>query len=110
MSRDQHGDADSGAASSDAGAAPETAAGDADRDPTVEFARALDVGRNVKRAVAIAGTFSALLYVVFVVVPAETTQSPVLYLALAFVIFFATSLLLSIAFTLVSAWRLSREL
>ncbi|GAA0672112.1 hypothetical protein ACFQDG_09810 [Natronoarchaeum mannanilyticum] len=81
-----------------------------DKDQLVAFARELGVERNVKWALALGAAFAALLYVVFVVIPAETTQSPVLYLGLAFVVFFATSLSLTILFTAVSAWRRAREL
>lgn len=86
------------------------AASGGDKDQLVAFARELGVERNVKWALALGGAFAALLYVVFVVVPSETTQSPVLYLGLAFVVFFATSLSLTILFTAVSAWRRAREL
>jgi|GEM_PF-4849954 len=101
--------ADFGAASGD-GAGYEEPSDGGDKDQLVAFARELGVERNVKWALALGAAFAALLYVVFVVIPAETTQSPVLYLGLAFVVFFATSLSLTILFTLVSAWRRAREL
>jgi len=81
-----------------------------DKAQIVAFAKELGVDRNVKWALALGAAFAALLYVVFVVVPAETTQSPALYLGLAFVVFFATSLSLAIVFTLISAWRRTQEL
>ncbi|SNZ17823.1 hypothetical protein SAMN06269185_3135 [Natronoarchaeum philippinense] len=84
--------------------------GEDDRDQLVAFARELEVGRNAKWSMVLGFAFATLLYVVFVVIPAETTQSPVLYLGLAFVVFFATSLSLTIAFTGVTAWRRAREL
>jgi len=81
-----------------------------DKAQFIAFAKELGVERNVKWALALGAAFAALLYVVFVVIPAETTQSPVLYLGLAFVVFFAMSLSLTILFTVVSAWRRAREL
>jgi hypothetical protein len=81
-----------------------------DGDPTLQFVRALGVERNAKRALAVSTAFAVALYVLFVVVPGETTQSPVLYLGLAFVVLVATTFLLTIVLTAVSAWRLSREL
>jgi len=101
--------ADFGATSSE-GVEYEDPSGGGDKDQLVAFARELDVERNVKWAVGLGAAFAALLYVVFVVIPAETTQSPVLYLGLAFVVFFATSLSLAMLFTAVSAWRRAREL
>lgn len=83
---------------------------DAETDPDLRFARALGVQRNAKIALAVSTAFAALLYVLFVVVPSETTQSPVLYLGLAFVVLVSTTLLLTLVFTAISAWRLSREL
>jgi len=101
--------ADFGAASSE-GVEYDDPSGGGDKDQLVAFARELGVERNVKWALGLGAGFAALLYVVFVVIPAETTQSPVLYLGLAFVVFFATSLSLTILFTAVSAWRRAREL
>jgi len=101
--------ADFGAASS-AGVEYGEPSDGGDKAQLVAFAKELGVERNVKWALGIGAAFAALLYVVFVVIPAETTQSPVLYLGLAFVVFFATSLSLAILFTAVSAWRRAREL
>ena len=91
--------------------APRSRGGGGDEsDPDLRFARALGVQRNAKLAFGISTAFAALLYVLFVVVPGETTQSPVLYLGLAFVVLVSTTLLLTLVFTAISAWRLSREL
>lgn len=110
-------DADFAAASNGAGPGGEELLDDErgerdgdDKAQLVAFAKELGVERNVKWALALGAAFAALLYGVFVVIPDETTQSPALYLGLAFVVFFATSLSLAIVFTLISAWRRTREL
>jgi len=80
-----------------------------DRPGTAAFLRALDVERNAAAGFALGTLFAAAVFVLFVVVPG-TRRSPVLYVALAFVLAVGTGLLLTTLFTLWSAYRLAQEL
>lgn len=76
--------------------------------PRVAFVRALNVARNAKVGFALGALFAAVVFVRFVYLP-DRRHSPVLWLMLAFVLAVGTGLLLTVAFTLGSAYRLARE-
>lgn len=80
-----------------------------DHDGTKRFAAALSVGRNAKLSVAASFVLSILLYLAFVIAPAQTTHNPLLYAGLTAVIWFALSLTLTLVLTAYSAWRLVRS-
>lgn len=77
--------------------------------PRAAFLRALDVERNAKAGFALGVLFAALVFVWFVYVP-DRRYPVVLWLMLAFVLAVGTGLLLTLAFTLGSAYRLVRNL
>ncbi len=74
----------------------------------------LGVERNAKRGVAVGVVLAALVYAVRfleLLGPApEDAAGPGLFLALAFVLAVGTALLTTVALTLVSAYRQTREL
>lgn len=80
-----------------------------DHEGTERFAAALGVKRNATIAVGVSVVMTVLLYVTFVVLPPDTTHSPLLYAALAAVIWFALALTLTLALTIYSAWKLTRD-
>jgi ABC-type Fe3+-siderophore transport system permease subunit len=53
---------------------------------------------------------AVVVFVMFVLLPGETTGSPVLYAGLAVVVAAALGALFAAALTLVTAWRRTREL
>jgi hypothetical protein len=71
---------------------------------------ALRVRQNLKRGVAVGFAFTALVFVFFVVVPSATSDSPLYYLALAFVLGLSTSGLAAAVLVAHRAYRLSKEL
>lgn len=75
--------------------------------PRANFLRALGVERNAKAGFALGGLFAAAVFVRFVYL-ADRPHSPVLWMMLAFVLAVGTGLLLTLAFTLGSAYRLAR--
>jgi hypothetical protein len=79
-----------------------------ERPGTANFLRALKVERNAKAGFAIGVAFSLLVFVRFVLLPGR--EYPLaLWLALAFVLAVGTGLLLTVVFTLGSAYRLARR-
>jgi len=71
---------------------------------------ALEVQKNLKRGAAVGVVFTAVIFVVFVVFPPATVESPVYYVALAFVLALSTSGLAATVFVMRRAYRLSKEL
>jgi hypothetical protein len=71
---------------------------------------ALQVRQNAVRGFLAGLLLTAVVFVVFVVLPGATTRSPVYYVALAFVLAMATGGLVTVLLMLVRAYRLSREL
>lgn len=80
-----------------------------DHDGTKRFAAALGVDRNAKLAAGSSFVLAVLLYGLFVLVPGETAYHPVLYLALASVVWFALTLTLTLVLTAYAAWKLLRR-
>jgi hypothetical protein len=81
---------------------------DSPRSPTATFLAALDVEANAKRGFAFGVVLALAVSVVFVVLPG-TTRSPALYLVLAVVLATSAGALATVALTLLSAYRLSRD-
>lgn len=75
--------------------------------PRATFLRALHVERNAKAGFALGSLLAAFVFAWFVYVP-DRRYSVVLWLMLAFVLAVGTGLLLTVAFTLGSAYRLVR--
>lgn len=75
--------------------------------PRANFLRALNVERNAAVGFAFGTLFAAAVFVRFVYL-VDRPHSPVLWLMLAFVLAVGTGLLLTVAFTLGSAYRLAR--
>jgi len=73
------------------------------------FMQALNVPRNARLGFAFGLLFTVAVYLFFVVMPGAI-RSPLWYLALAFVLFVGVGGLATTALTLVSAYRLSRQL
>lgn len=82
---------------------------DSPRSPTARFLAALDVERNAKRGFAFGVVLALVVLVVFVFVPG-TTRSPTLYLVLAVVLATSAGALATLVLTVLSAYRLSRDL
>lgn len=76
--------------------------------PRLRFVRALRVERNAKAGFALGIAFATVVFVWFVYVP-DRQYSIVLWLMLTFVLSVGTGLLLTVAFTLVTAVRLVRS-
>jgi len=70
----------------------------------------LRVRQNARRGLAIGVVFAALVFVVFVVFPSETSRATVYYGALAFVLAMTVAGLATVLFVAVRAYRLTREL
>ena len=70
---------------------------------------ALNVPRNARFGFGLGVALAVAAFVFFVVVPGSQ-RSPVLYVALAFVLAVGVGLLLTLVFTLASAYRLARQL
>ncbi|EMA43894.1 hypothetical protein C449_12680 [Halococcus saccharolyticus DSM 5350] len=84
-----------------------------ERPPSAEFAAALSVPRNAKIGVA-AGVAVAVLAYAYRVLElagpaADTRGSPLLFAVLAVTLAFGSAALVTVALTLVSAYRLARE-
>ena len=71
---------------------------------------ALRVRRNAKRGLAAGVLFTAVVFVVFVVLPPGTTQSVPYYGALGFVLALTVGGLATAVLVAVRAYRLTREL
>jgi hypothetical protein len=71
---------------------------------------ALEVQKNLKRGVAVGVVFTAAIFLVFVVFPPATVESPVYYVALAFVLALSTSGLAAAVLVVRRAYQLSKEL
>lgn len=80
-----------------------------DRPGTAAFLEALHVERNAKLGFGLGVLFAAGVFVFFVAIPGSR-RSPLLYVALAFVLAVGAGLLLTTVFTLGSAYRLARQL
>lgn len=80
-----------------------------ERPGTAAFAAALDVSRNAAVGFA-AGVALAAFFVYGAVTGPGGQYSPVAYVALGFVLAVGVGLFVTLALTLVSAYRLSREL
>jgi uncharacterized membrane protein YccC len=76
---------------------------------TAAFVEALNVSRNAKAGFGIGVVVAIAVFVFFVGIPGSR-YSPVLYVALAFVLAVGIGLLLTLVFTLGSAYRLARQL
>lgn len=70
---------------------------------------ALDVPANARRGFLAAALLTSAVFVFFVVIPGAR-RSPLLYVALAFVLLVSLGGLLTVLLTLVSAVRLARQL
>lgn len=81
-----------------------------DRPPRARLVEALEVRRNAKRGFAVGVLFAVAVYVFFVAVPGTHTWSPLLYVALAFVVAVSTGLLVTAVLTALTARRLAREI
>lgn len=84
-----------------------------ERPPTAKFAAALSVPRNAKIGLA-AGIATAILAYAYRVLElvgpaADTRGSPLLFAVLAVTLAFGSAALVTVALTLVSAYRLARE-
>lgn len=102
--------------SPESGAAGEQSEEDVpERPPTMRFLDALAVKRNALWGLLVGLGFAAAVYGFFVVLPALSpsiparTESPLLFLMLAFVIATSTALLVAAALTVVSLVRLTRS-
>jgi hypothetical protein len=82
---------------------------DPDADGPAAFMQALRVRRNAVWGVGVGVAVTALVFVVFVVIPG-TIRSPLWYLGLAFVLALSTAGLVATVLTLTRAARLSRDL
>ncbi|MFC7132312.1 MULTISPECIES: DUF7536 family protein [Salinibaculum] len=71
---------------------------------------ALEVRKNLKRGAAVGLGFTAVIFLVFVVFPPATVESPVYYVALAFVLALSTAGLAATVLVMRRAYRLSQEL
>ncbi len=71
---------------------------------------ALEVQKNLKRGVVVGSIFTAAIFLVFVVFPPATAESPVYYVALAFVLALSMSGLAAAVLVMGRAYRLSQEL
>jgi len=71
---------------------------------------ALEVQKNLKRGTAVGVVFTAAIFLVFVVLPPATVESPVYYAALAVVLALSTSALAAAALVIRRAYRLTKEL
>lgn len=80
-----------------------------DRPGTAAFLAALRVRRNATLGFALGTLFAVAVFVFFVALPGSR-RSPLLYVALAFVLAVGVGLLLTTVFTLGSAYRLARRL
>jgi hypothetical protein len=81
-----------------------------ERPPTAQFLAALEVTRNAKIGLASGVLFSTVLFLFFVVLPSDTSESPALYLGLAFVVAVTSAGTVALALTVRSAVRLARDL
>lgn len=82
---------------------------DPDADGPAAFMQALRVGRNARVGAVVGAAFTALVFLVFVVLPG-TYRSPLWYVGLAFVLALSTAGLVAVLLTLGRAVRLSRQL
>lgn len=78
------------------------------RPGTAAFAAALDVRRNALAGFGLGGLFAGGVFVLFVGLPGSR-RSPLLFVGLAAVLAVGTGLLLTVVFTLASAYRLARQ-
>jgi hypothetical protein len=77
-----------------------------DRPPRARLVEALEVRRNARRGFAAGLLFAVAVYIYFVAVPGTQVWSPVLYVALAFVVAVTTGLLATAVLTVLTARRL----
>lgn len=71
---------------------------------------ALEVRKNLKRGVAVGVVFTAVVFLLFVVLPPATIESPAYYVALAVVLALSMSGLAAAVFVVRRAYHLSKEL
>jgi tetrahydromethanopterin S-methyltransferase subunit B len=82
---------------------------DPDAEGPAAFVQALRVPRNAAVGAAVGVGFTALVFLVFVVLPG-TTRSPLWYVGLGFVLALSVAGLVAFVLTLARAVRLSRTL
>lgn len=80
-----------------------------DRPPTARFLDALEVTRNAKLGIATGVALTAAIFLFFVVLAPSTSEPPVLYLGLGFVLATALAMAVTLVLTVRSAIRLSRR-
>ena len=105
MSDDQPGDAGTVAVDG-----PDGAPRDATQDGPGSLLEALGLARNLRVGLAVGVAVAATVFLVFVVLPAETVRSPWYYGALAVVLATATGGLVTVLLLARRAYQLSREL
>lgn len=86
------------------------AAGRPPESPRARFVAALAVRRNAAAGLVVGVAVAAAVYWVFVVEPAETLYSPVLYVLLSVTVALATAAVVAFALTLLQAALLWRRL
>ncbi|WP_338726843.1 hypothetical protein [Haladaptatus sp. DJG-WS-42] len=81
---------------------------DPSRSPRANMVAALNVPQNARRGFGFGLVATLALFVFFVLLPG-TFRSPVLYVALGFVLATSLGAFATVILTLISAYRLSRE-
>jgi hypothetical protein len=79
------------------------------RPGTARLVEALHVQRNARFGFGLGVAFAVAVFVFFVAIPGSN-RSPLLFVGLSFVLAVGVGLLLTLLFTLGSAYRLSRDL